>query len=116
VCRCGLQNLAYTPNITLGGLPCVVVLPGGVAFDRIICHTVEDVVGPKNVSLLVGGQEFFVSDNRSENTDTYDFFFEVSCVPVSAAAGRPGAPAPCVLRAHSGVVSPRPCRPIWQQH
>ena len=37
------------PNITIGGLPCEIVMPNGFAFDHITCRSVEDVVGPKNV-------------------------------------------------------------------
>ena len=48
-----LQNLAYMPNITIGGMPCEIVMPGGFAYDHITCKSVEDVVGPKNVSVTV---------------------------------------------------------------
>jgi len=53
------------------------------------------------VSLRVGGQEFFVSDNRSENSATYSFFFESTCVPVCAQIGMLGfgaMPAPFTSR------------------
>jgi hypothetical protein len=41
--------MAYMPNITIGGLPCEIVMPGGFAHDHITCRSLEDVVGPKNV-------------------------------------------------------------------
>ncbi len=66
------------PVIMIGGKPCILVVDDLTA-DRFTCKSSEDTVGPKNISLIVGGQVFFVSDNKTENDGKTNFFFEAYC-------------------------------------